>query len=668
MLVHGNRGKCAQPCRLPYELVESSLQPDLSNSDKTLDKGYLLSTKDLCSLELLPTLVKLGIKCFKIEGRLKNPEYVATVTRIYRKYIDLALQDNVPYIINEQDKKDLLQVFNRGGFSNGYLNNDPHSNLIYKNKPNNMGIFLGTVSNFNSNKGYITLKLEDSISIGDSVSLEKEKGSYTISELITNNTNIPSAEKGQIVKIGRIKGNILNGNKIFKISSKELNNNIANLINSENIKNIINCKITVHNNLPVSMQIYTNTCNCNDDNYNSIYNNIDFTVVSDLIPTCAINSPITKERIIEQINKITNTPYSFGNIEVDLEDGLYIPSISKLNQLRRDAIGKLEEILFNRIHRNIDNNGFLEINKSNQSNQSYLSKQSNQSNQSDQKKISILLNIINKSYNYKDLKNIDKIYIPLRYFSINSENYHNILTDICNNYNTYIYMPSVLKNLQVDNINKMLEKFNIKGLVLSNISHFNLFNNYEIIANYNLNIFNNFTVLELAKLYASSVTISPELDIAAINDICNICNNSEFNSEINAEVNSEVDSKINSKINSEVIVYGNLPVMTINYCIISKSNFCLKKCNSNCLDSNKKYYLKDRLDLKFRLLPDSFSGTTTIFNTKTLSISSYNLNCNSIRLDFMDETIEDINEIVELASDGNFLQGKDYTNGNNRVV
>ena len=193
MLVHGNRGKCAQPCRLPYELLKLNLENSDTNQT-ILDKGYLLSTKDLCSLDLLPTLVNLGIKCFKIEGRLKNPEYVATVTRIYRKYIDLALS-NKPYIIDEKDRKDLLQVFNRGGFSTGYLENKPHSNLIYKNKPNNMGIFVGTVSNFNSNKGYITLKLQDDIAIGDTVSLEKEKGSYTISELMINNKNIQSAKK-----------------------------------------------------------------------------------------------------------------------------------------------------------------------------------------------------------------------------------------------------------------------------------------------------------------------------------------------------------------------------------------------------------------------------------------------------------------------------------------
>lgn len=126
----GNRGKCAQPCRLPYTLVsESTTSPLETFSNDKFPKvtdtpkknvpngnGYLLSTRDLCALEFIPNLINAGVMCFKIEGRMKAPEYVATVTRIYRKYIDLALSDK-PYIIDEIDKKELMQVFNRGGFS-----------------------------------------------------------------------------------------------------------------------------------------------------------------------------------------------------------------------------------------------------------------------------------------------------------------------------------------------------------------------------------------------------------------------------------------------------------------------------------------------------------------------------------------------------------------------
>ena len=118
----GNRGKCAQPCRLPYSLLD--------NSGKILDKGYLLSPRDLCTLEYLPNLIKTGVVSFKIVGRMKAPSYVATVTRIYRKYIDLATKyinnEIAEYKIDAKDKKDLMQVFNRGGFSSGHLSNTPN--------------------------------------------------------------------------------------------------------------------------------------------------------------------------------------------------------------------------------------------------------------------------------------------------------------------------------------------------------------------------------------------------------------------------------------------------------------------------------------------------------------------------------------------------------------
>lgn len=158
-----------------------------------MDKGYLLSPRDLCGLEYLPDLIHAGVSCFKIEGRLKSPEYVATVTRIYRKYIDKVLQ-NQKYIIEEKDKKDLMQVFNRGGFSKGHLDNLPNQKLIFKEKPNNMGIDIGTVENYNANKGHIKLQLKDTLSLGDTISFEKESSKYTVSELMSNNINYTKME------------------------------------------------------------------------------------------------------------------------------------------------------------------------------------------------------------------------------------------------------------------------------------------------------------------------------------------------------------------------------------------------------------------------------------------------------------------------------------------
>ena len=214
----GNRGKCAGPCRLPYELISEN---NSTHEIKTINKGYLLSTKDLCGIAYIPRLIQAGVKCFKIEGRMKRPEYVATVTRIYRKYIDM-FQNTNEFNIDEKDINDLMQVFNRGGFSNGHLDSKHNSSLIFQEKPSNMGLYLGTIKKYNSNKGHITLQLEEDLDLGDSISVSNESSKYLVSELMIKNDNHKHISSGTEVTIGRMKGNIKVGDKVYKISSKSL--------------------------------------------------------------------------------------------------------------------------------------------------------------------------------------------------------------------------------------------------------------------------------------------------------------------------------------------------------------------------------------------------------------------------------------------------------------
>ena len=205
----------------------------------------------------MPNLINAGVTCFKIEGRLKNPEYVATVTRIYRKYIDKVLNGCDTYQVDEKDKKDLMQVFNRGNFSSGHLNPHANKNLIFSEKPNNMGLFLGHVAKYNPSKGLITLNLNEPIEIGDTIALEKETGTYTISELMTKNTNIKTANPNDFVTIGRMKGNIKVGDKIYKMSSKQLTtlaySSFENDIQTKKIP--LNCEIKIVKNSPISIHV-----------------------------------------------------------------------------------------------------------------------------------------------------------------------------------------------------------------------------------------------------------------------------------------------------------------------------------------------------------------------------------------------------------------------------
>lgn len=599
----GNRGKCAQPCRLPYELLEN---------DTTIDKGYLLSPRDLCGLEYLPQLVKAGVTCLKIEGRMKTPEYVATVTRIYRKYLDLAMSKN-DFKIDEKDKKDLLQVFNRGGFSNGHLSSTENRKLIYPQKSNNMGIYLGTISNFNKNHGYISFTTNEFLHVGDKICVENKKHEtnlYTISELMKNDKNITEAHIGDKIKIGRMKGDIFIGDKLFKISDKELTTSALETIEKESRKRKLSCEMKVILNSPISLKIF-------DDN-------ISVKIDSNIIPEPAQKSPMTKERLISQICKINNTPYNFENVNIELGENLYVPSISGINELRRQALAQYEEKLISSFRR--------------LSNANYTENNPNSSHK--ETKISLLLNTLNLSYNYLELKNVSKIYIPFKYFI--NKSFSHLLLNVCQKFDTYIYMPIIIRNnynrLIKNNLPTILGKYKIKGFVLSNIGNFELlkdYKDYEFICNYTFNIFNNLTINELP---ANTITLSPELNKTDLNNF-------------------------NTNKKTELIVYGRTPLMNSNYCLLGKSNKCYSECDHKCNSTNK-YYLKDRLGFLFRIIPDNIQTITTIYNSKITSIEYDGLPIDFARIDILDENISEINDIIKTVLTGKKLEGNQYTNGN----
>ena len=636
----GNRGKCAQPCRLPYKLLENNKE---NKKDKVIDNGYLLSTRDLCGLDYIPSLIKAGVNCLKIEGRMKNPEYVATVTRIYRKYIDLANSDS-EYIVDEADRKALLQAFNRGMFSCGHLSNEPNRDLIYKEKPNNMGLYLGKVEKYNKQKGHITVRLQEPIQIGDTIALEKEKGSYNISEIMVKNKNIKETLVGQTVTIGRMKGNINLGDNIYKMSSKKLNTIAIESLNKENRKIPLNCFVKINQGKPI--QIKVTLANSNDNsNYLDIYNGLDITYISDTIPEQAKSIPLSKEKVLSQINKTTDSIFEFKNIDLSLDDDIFIP-ISSINDLRRNILDKAYNYAISKIRRVYNDSNVLDItdnlnNNIENQNENLKVLDSKFDDDKSNKKISVLLNILNSELDYSNLNSFDNVYIPLKYFVSNQ--YSGIIKRLEKKFNIYIYMPTILKanyrNLFLTNIENTIKDYKINGFVVSNISNLKLLenliiskdgsknNNFEIIANYTFNVFNLHTVNELKNLGINKFTISPESTKEIIE---NLCNNSKC------------------ELSKELIVYGNTPLMNMNYCPLGKTNKCYPTCETKCISSNK-YYLKDRLGMNFRILFDNIQTVSTIYNCKTASISSDDYNADSIRIDILDENIKEINNIIDIV-------------------
>ena len=634
----GNRGKCAGPCRLSYKLLEN---------ETTIDSGYLLSTRDLCGLDYLPDFVNSGVKCLKIEGRMKSPEYVATVTKIYRKYLDLAQNKKDDYNVSNKDKKTLMQVFNRGMSSSGHLDNSANKKLIYKEKPNNMGLYIGMVKKYNKTKGYITLELEDKIEIGDTIAIENRIGSYKISELMEHGKNIKETSIGQTVTIGRIKGNIQNGYKIYRLASKNLTKKAKESYQEENRKVELNCTVTIKKKRPVS--IYVTSCS----NIN-LYKNLSITCNLDFIPVAAKTKPLDRQTVINQISKTASSPYHFKNINIDIDDDVFLPKLSILNELRRTALSNVESIAQAAIHRSIPKSTIDKINKKENStlkNMRTIAK----STKNHFPKISLLLNIIDENFDYNKLENVDNIYIPLKFFT--NKKYEHCLKIISKKFDTYIYMPTIVKgnykNLFLSNAENAVNTYNIQGFVVSNICNIKLLNSlfkdlnkyFKIISNYTFNVFTSQTVLELKKLGISKFTLSPELDRKTVNSLCNY-----------------------NYLQKELIVYGKAPLLHMNYCLLGESNKCYPTCKVRC-QNDKTYYLQDRLNMKFEIMPDNIQTVTTLFNSKTTSISPNEFHIDFARIDILHENISKINEIIKTVKTGKNFQGKEFTSGNlNREI
>ena len=307
----GNRGACAQCCRLPYDLISDG---KIVNSDK-----YLLSTKDLMTLDHVGELIEAGIDSFKIEGRMKRPEYVYLIVSLYRKAIDSYLSNGVVNI-SDSDIVEMKKIFNRG-FTNGFLFNDK---IINSKRPNHIGINIGSVVDYKN--GYVYIKLSDSLNIHDGIRIiSKNDVGLTVTRMFVNNKSVLSAKKGDIVSFKC--DSVIKNSSVLKTTDYVQINEINNKIKSKCRKVFIDglIKLVEGNNIYLELSDGINTVSVSGD-----------------IVQCAKNSSISKEQVIKQIDRLGGTVFSFNKLDIEMSDNIFVP-VSVLNSLRRDAVSKLEE-------------------------------------------------------------------------------------------------------------------------------------------------------------------------------------------------------------------------------------------------------------------------------------------------------------------------------------
>ena len=313
----GNRGSCVGSCRLPYKIID--------NHNKTLNDGdYPLSMKDLNTLEYIGELIDAGVSSLKIEGRMKSPEYVYTVTKLYRMAID-SYYKNGKVLIDEEELNNLQKLFSRG-FTKGYLFNEEIDHILNTNRPNHQGIYIGKVVEYKN--GFVTVKLTEPVSINDGIRTVLNDDDYgaVLNEFYINKKLVKLANSGDTISF--------KVNKLIPKNSKVLLTKDSRLINKidEEIKNNprrvgITSLIKLYKNKPMEMIV-------------TDYNN-SIKVLGDIIEESK-SHPTTKEEVLEKMNKLSDTVYKFDNIRVDIEDNVFVP-FKKLNELRHKLFEELDK-------------------------------------------------------------------------------------------------------------------------------------------------------------------------------------------------------------------------------------------------------------------------------------------------------------------------------------
>jgi putative protease len=331
-----NRGECAQACRMPYELVADGKLVPLG------DRKYLLSPQDLAGLELLPELVRAGVVSLKIEGRLKSPEYVASITGIYRAALDAlrTAEDGLggatagaPKAAMENPRYDLEMAFSRGLFT-GWFGGTDNQKLVHGRFGKKRGVFLGEVRNVS--RGGVMVELAAPLKPGDGVVFdagrpeENEEGGrvYEIQ-------NPPAGMRTTELRFGSGDINFSRihiGDKLWKTNDPELDKRLRQSFAGETPKFQRTVAAEVHGyaGRPLTLIL-------RDEGGNVVQ-------VESAMPLArAEKQPLTAEKLREQLGRLGGTPFRLGALNNCLAGEVLLP-VSELNRLRREAVAALEQL------------------------------------------------------------------------------------------------------------------------------------------------------------------------------------------------------------------------------------------------------------------------------------------------------------------------------------
>lgn len=325
----GNRGRCAQPCRLPYTLVDEKGQDVLG--DKA--GSYLLSPRDLSTIDVIPDLIEAGVSSLKIEGRMKRPEYVATVVRTYREAIDTYYAGK-GYAVTQEERDDLAQIFNRD-FTTAYLEGRSGKAMMSDRRPNNRGLLIGRVTAYDWDARIVTVKLSGRLGLGDQVDFWVKVGgrvTATISSLRdAKGREVEEGQAGDTVSFA-IPSAVRDHDRVFKVYDARLMERAKETYASGAPVRRIPVEIVVRAAIgePLTVAI------CDGEGHRAEGK-------TDFIGESARKRPLSEEIIRKQVSRLGTSVYEMKSLHCDIAGEVMVP-MSEINEARRKAVEALDAL------------------------------------------------------------------------------------------------------------------------------------------------------------------------------------------------------------------------------------------------------------------------------------------------------------------------------------
>ena len=609
----GNRGQCAQPCRLLYRTPEAK-RPQ-----------YLLSLKDICTLELIPEMIESGIYSFKIEGRMKKPEYAAAVAFQYRKYADLYLKyyEECPaeedpaayamkkYRVREEDRQMLLDLYNRGGFHTGYYHTQNGREMISLNRPNHAGVPAVKVL---AKKGRnVTAKALTDLYPQDIIELPMRKGR----EKADNYTCKDAVRKGMNVQIPVFADTPFKRDEIWM---RTRNSTLIDTLREEFVNGKIKERICGTFRL-YPQEKATLTVKCRD---------AEITVAGEKAQE-ALSQPMSRERIEKQLRKTGNTEFEFSFLKAEIGEKVFLP-MQSLNELRREALETLEKVICEKYRRSGEVKDPEEDKTELSMEEEVLSGWTASVKTAEQMEVILEEEAIGRIY-------VDCTMFPRIW---EKDSYVEWITKVhAAGKEIYLVMPYIFREItrkQYEAAYNRIFGAGWDGILIANYESFAFLKEHgytgRIMTDYNLYEFNQ----ESRKFWKEKGVF-------------------EFTAPVELTERELQDLRVKD---GEVIVYGYLPMMISAGCIQKTTRGCLKKSGQTTITDRYRnpFVVKNECDYCYNIL---YNYVPLYLGDRMEEV--YQIGPGRIRLMFTTERQQEVRQILSAYFEGKELPEGTYTRG-----